>query len=335
MGGTLWHALGICPGDRVLFTGGEGRLALLQAVERELARESGAGMAILQAGPAGHLRPDDLTGVDLLIPVLPPAVANLPHLPAPLGADTRVVPVLLAGAGAPPADALRPAARRLAIQKLGEHVAGRALVVNLAWPDPVLALEGDVSAILLAGGASRRFGGAKLLQPFGGRTVIEASLLAALRAGLREVLVVTGAYHPELAALLAPYPVRLVHNPDWAQGMSTSLKAGVRALQGEPAGVLLCLGDQPGLPALVVRALAQAHRSGRALLVAPAVRGERRSPVLFDRSLLPELLQIQGDEGGREVVRRHQAQLLLLPYENERWFHDVDRPHDLDSVQPT
>lgn len=189
-----------------------------------------------------------------------------------------------------------------------------------------------VAAIVLAGGKSRRFGTSKLLHPWThGRTILEASLAAPLGAGLDRVLVVTGAYHAELSIILKQYPVQVVQNPDWEVGMSTSVKAGLLALEqgGAPDAFLMCLGDQPMLPSSVIRELVEAYRTGRSRIVAPAVGDERKSPVLLDWSLVPEMLAIDGDQGGRSVVKRHVHDMALIPFSEADWFLDIDSPLDL------
>ena len=185
-----------------------------------------------------------------------------------------------------------------------------------------------VAGLVLAGGASRRFGGGKLLHRLNDRTLIEAALEAPLHAGLSEVVVVTGAYHAELAPLLERLAVRVVHNPDWPEGMSTSLRAGV-ALLAEADAVVVCLADQPDLPADVIAALVQTYRQSGAKIVAPSVAGVRKNPVLFDRSLFADLLGVQGDEGGRSVIKRHQSAVVQVPFDQAAWFRDIDIPADL------
>jgi molybdenum cofactor cytidylyltransferase len=189
-----------------------------------------------------------------------------------------------------------------------------------------------VAAIVLAGGKSRRFGTSKLLHPWTNvRTILEASLAAPLGAGLDRVLVVTGAYHAELSIILQRYPVQVVQNPDWEVGMSTSVKVGLRALEAGGAldAFLICLGDQPMLPPSVIRDLVDRYQTGRSRLVAPAVGDERKSPVLVDWSLVPEFLLIEGDQGGRSVVKRHADDMALLQYSEVDWFRDIDSPLDL------
>lgn len=213
---------------------------------------------------------------------------------------------------------------------LGRSKVGRVVEAAPRTDQPVRALHREVVCVVLAGGASRRFGGSKLLHAWRGRTILEASLEAALRCGLGEVVVVTGAYGPELETLLRHHPVRLVPNPAWEEGMSTSLKAGLRSLESSPpSAVMIFLGDQPLLPAHVPAALANGFRATGAPIVAPAVQGQRRSPVLFDWGLLPELLELTGDEGGRQVVRRYAGQMEQIEYTDQAWFQDIDTRDDL------
>jgi molybdenum cofactor cytidylyltransferase len=203
---------------------------------------------------------------------------------------------------------------------------GRLVVAAPALPDePVRHVAGDIVAIMLAGGASRRFGANKLLSPWQGHTLIEAALAPLLRAGLREVIVVTGAYHEALAPLLARYPVRVIANRDWTDGMSTSMQSGLAAV-GTAAAAIICLADQPYLPAAVLDQLIATYRQTQSPIVAPAINGIRRNPVLFDQSLFPQLAAITGDEGGRSVIAAHKEQVVLIPMADETWFIDIDFP---------
>lgn len=187
-----------------------------------------------------------------------------------------------------------------------------------------------LAAILLAGGASRRFGDGKLLAPWQGRTVLEASLAAPMGAGLDQVLVVTGAYHAQLAPLLAGYPVQIVLNPHWEEGISSSIRAGLQALAADPPqAVLICLGDQPSLPAQVITALVDRYGQRQAPIVAPYAAGMRRNPVLFDQRFWADLTNLQGDAGGRSILQRYGDQVSLVEFDDPTWFQDVDLPEDV------
>lgn len=330
----LWRALGICPGEVIAFTGGAAKSAVARRVVREMAAADRAAVLISTSAflPGAEMdlvlldrdaAPPALPQPTLLVPVADiPGVDSL-GLTGAAPAGVRIVP-LLSGGGR--GEGMAAAARSL----LGRLEIGRVVELT-AHPDgPVRAIHREVACIVLAGGASRRFGGSKLLHRWRETTIIEAALQAALRSGLGEVRVVTGAYERELATLLERYPARLVPNPEWAEGMSTSLKAGLRALEFDPPrGVLIFLGDQPLLPRHVPVELANRFLVAGEPIVAPAVGGERRSPVLFDWSLVPELLQLTGDEGGRQVVRRYAGRMELVEYTEEAWFRDIDTRGDL------
>lgn len=217
----------------------------------------------------------------------------------------------------------------------------------LAAPEPDLppdprgpgrAVMGPVAGLVLAGGASRRFGpGHKLLHRLAGRTILERSLAAPLSADLREVVVVTGAAHAEMQAILERLPVKVVVNPEYERGMSTSMRAGLNLLfpadpprgYQPPAAVVIFLADQPGLSRKVVNRLVETWRETGAAIVIPTWKDRRRNPVLFGAELVPELLQVSGDEGGRRVVQAHSDRVVQVPFADGELFRDIDSPQDL------
>lgn len=264
-------------------------------------------------------------GVEQAAPVTP-AVVNRALWACLRGAPpgARVAAVLnqcdlLAGEAAP----------GVSLAKAQQALRGFDRGVLVAEGAPV-ATTGEVAAVVLAAGAARRFGAPKQLAPFGGRTLLEVSLRAPLLAGLAKVVVVSGA--TDLAHVMAPYPVELVRHSDWAAGMSTSLRAGLLALPPTIQAAIFCMCDQPWLPPTVIRSLVDAWRAG-AKIAAPTVGGERRNPVLFDRSLWPELLALTGDEGGRPVLRRHAEKIVTVPWADGSLFRDVDTTADLTGEQ--
>ncbi|QIN80479.1 NTP transferase domain-containing protein [Rubrobacter marinus] len=102
-----------------------------------------------------------------------------------------------------------------------------------------------VSAIVLAAGAGSRFGGGKLLAPFGGRTLIETTLDGLRGAPVDETIVVVGSEGERLRSLSDAYGVRVVENPGWAEGMSTSVRAGLGACSSGSRAAVVALADQP------------------------------------------------------------------------------------------
>lgn len=185
-----------------------------------------------------------------------------------------------------------------------------------------------ITAIVLAGGASRRFGSQKLLADFDGEPVIRHSVRRLLAADPDEVLVVAGCEGQRVRAALDGLAVRVVMNDGWSEGLSSSLRVGIAALGATTSGALIALGDQPGVRSEDTRALLAAHASSDREITVPMYRGERGHPVLFDRSVFPELLGIRGDRGAREVIARDPGRVLTVAFDAPQPF-DVDTPEAL------
>jgi molybdenum cofactor cytidylyltransferase len=183
-----------------------------------------------------------------------------------------------------------------------------------------------VAGVILAAGAASRMGQPKLLLPWKGEALIRHSARAALDAGLQPVVVVTGAGAEALTAALAGLAVQTVHNPDWAAGQSTSVRAGIAALPAATPAVLFLLGDQPFLSVELIRRMVETYRQTRPAILAPFVNGKRSNPVLFDRAVFDEMRQLQGDVGARSLFAQHPP--AALPWPDERLLLDVDTPED-------
>ncbi|MGI9169733.1 MAG: nucleotidyltransferase family protein [Caulobacteraceae bacterium] len=201
-----------------------------------------------------------------------------------------------------------------------------------------MATGGGVSsaleAIVLAGGAGSRFGGAKLTAPWRGGVLLDGALTAAFAAPARAVTVVTGAdpgVAPAARALAAVLGesgrLRLVHAEDHAEGMAASLRAGIEALAADTDSVFVFLGDMPAVPLAIPPRLATALAAG-AWAAAPVFEGRRGHPALFARRLFGELAALAGDEGARRVLDRLGERLALVETADARILFDVDRPDD-------
>jgi molybdenum cofactor cytidylyltransferase len=192
----------------------------------------------------------------------------------------------------------------------------------------VLALE----AVVLAAGAGTRFGGGKLMAPWRGERLIDASLLAAMAAPVRRVTLVTGADRA-LVSVAGDYPgLRVVHAADHAEGMAASLRAGIAALPPDTGGVFVFLGDMPLVPRSAPPALAAALAAG-AKAAAPVFGGRRGHPVLFGRGLFTALLALSGDEGARSFLDLLGDDLALIESPDDGVLFDVDLKADLRVVR--
>lgn len=180
------------------------------------------------------------------------------------------------------------------------------------------------AGIVLAAGASTRLGQPKQLLRLGGQTLVRRVTRVALAAGLDPVIVVVGHAAPAVRAEVADLPVTVVENPAYAEGQSTSLVAGLRALPPATRAVLVFLVDQPFVTAEIVRRLLATYEETGQPIVVPVHAGQRGHPVLFDSRLLPDLLAITGDRGAREVIQRHGGQVALVTVATDAVLRDID-----------
>ena len=186
----------------------------------------------------------------------------------------------------------------------------------------------QVSAIILAAGASTRFGSPKQLLDWRGQPLLRHVIMQTLAAPVSEIIVVLGAHAARISPVVQGLPVVLARNPRWQAGLSGSVALGLRALRSPADAALFLLADQPEISAELMARLITAFAESRAPIVAPRVAGRRGNPALFARELFPELMQVQGDQGGRALMQRYQERIQWVAAD-ERALFDIDRPRDL------
>jgi molybdenum cofactor cytidylyltransferase len=188
-----------------------------------------------------------------------------------------------------------------------------------------------IAALVLAAGRSTRMGGPnKLLATIDGVPLVRHAAEAALGAGLAEVVVVTGHQGEAISGALSGLGCRFVVNPDFAEGLSTSLKAGLSALGEDIDAVVVLLGDMPRVSSSLVARLAAAYdpAAGRHIVV-PVLDGRRGNPVLWGRRYFPELMRVTGDQGGRAVLAGAPEAVAEVPAEADDVHLDLDTPEAL------
>jgi molybdenum cofactor cytidylyltransferase len=164
---------------------------------------------------------------------------------------------------------------------------------------------------------------------FRGQSMLRRAALAALAAGCRPVVVVTGAHAEQSRGELGGLNVIEVVNALWETGMASSVRAGVEGLVGAAPGAVaavLMLCDQPHVTAEVVSGLVAAHRATGSAVVASVYGGGFGAPALFGRALFTELALLEGAAGAKQVIKRHAAEAHLLPFRGGEV--DVDTPDD-------
>ncbi len=201
--------------------------------------------------------------------------------------------------------------------------------------EPVTETAQRVAAVVLAAGRSTRMGGPnKLLAEIGGKPLVRIAAEQTLASRAKPVIVVTGHQREQVEAALEGLDVRLVHNPDFAQGLGTSVRTGIAAVPPDADGAVVCLGDMPQVDAgLIDRLIAAFDPEKGALAVMPTIDGRRGNPVLWSRRFFPDLMAIEGDVGARNLITRYGEAVVEVPVTDKGALVDVDTPEALRGVK--
>jgi len=186
-----------------------------------------------------------------------------------------------------------------------------------------------IAGIVLAGGMSSRMGSNKLLADVGGMPLLRRTVASVTASELSPVIVVTGNAREETEAALRGLNVVFVHNPDYAEGLSTSLRAGLTAIPESADGAMVLLGDMPEVgPPLIARLVAAfSPDDGRAIVVATA-KAKRGNPVLWAKRFFREMEQVTGDTGAKHLIAAHEDVVCEVAA-GDSAFHDIDTPEAL------
>ena len=192
-----------------------------------------------------------------------------------------------------------------------------------------------IAAVVLAAGRSTRMRGPnKLLAEIARRPLVRIVAEEALASRADPVIVVAGHQRAEVEKALAGLRVRIVHNPDFAEGLGTSLRAGIAAVPADSDAAIVCLGDMPRVDATLMNRLIAAFDPDRgALAVVPTFEGKRGNPVLWSRRFFPDLMAIEGDVGARHLIGRYSEAVAEVPVEGKAALIDVDTPEALSGVK--
>ena len=202
-----------------------------------------------------------------------------------------------------------------------------------------------VVGVVLAAGAARRFGRPKQLERWpdaNSPALVQRAIGLAFEAGLGRVYVVTGNQHQAVLNLLkeTSYAAALpVYNPRWEEGQGFSVATGAQTVatnEPQATAILFMLADQPRLQVTTIRTLLTAFLAmgdkGPQSLLFPVQAGKRGNPAIFGQAFFEELTQLEGDTGGRAVVKNHPAAVVEVPVDDPAIHEDVDRPEDLEKL---
>ena len=193
----------------------------------------------------------------------------------------------------------------------------------------------STTAIILAAGPSRRLGKPKQLLPWGGPTLLGTVVAQTLEWPVDSVWVVLGSRFEEVLQSVDLGAAGVVENPEWEEGMASSLRVGLDVASRDPSteAALIVMGDQPGIDRAVVEALLERRKTCDALAVVPKYRYVRGHPVLIARTLWSRLMSLEGDQGGRDLLQAHPEWVEEVIFE-QLAPRDVDTSDDVRDLQP-
>jgi molybdenum cofactor cytidylyltransferase len=200
--------------------------------------------------------------------------------------------------------------------------------------------QDTTAAIILAAGSSSRMsrGQHKLLLPLGGRPVLTHVIETALASQARPIILVLGHQAAQIRSLITAsfkdQKLSIRENPNYREGMSTSLHVGLQTLTtiknnnhqiaDVPNSTVILLGDQPLLTASIIDTLIATRQATGKSIIVPLYNGKRGNPVLFDAGFFPELMEVTGDEGGRSVIIRHPQEIATVEQGEATASYDID-----------
>jgi len=185
-----------------------------------------------------------------------------------------------------------------------------------------------LSSIVLAAGESRRMGVPKQLMPWRQSTIVEQTVDNLMGSAVDEVVVVVGHMAEEVKKVLATRPVKLVVNPYFEQGLSTSIIAGLNQVDSQAQAVMLALGDQPLINSQVINRLIEEFYKHDKGIVVPTYQGRWGHPVIFAIKYKEKLLDLKGDTGGKQIIRNSTRDVLEVPVACESIYIDIDTMDD-------
>ena len=194
-----------------------------------------------------------------------------------------------------------------------------------------------ISAVILAAGESRRMGTQnKLLLPIGGEALLVKLVTSVCASDVGQVLVVIGHEAEKIRRELNELPLNFVYNPNFSEGMTTSIKYGVKEVSNECDGLLICLGDMPFINTSEINKLIHAYVKnrikGEGLIVVPVFKRQRGNPVLFSIEFRNDILEHKKESGCKEVIMKNSDSVMEIEMDDEKMLLDVDTMEDYQSV---
>jgi molybdenum cofactor cytidylyltransferase len=187
-----------------------------------------------------------------------------------------------------------------------------------------------IAAVVLAAGLSSRMGANKLLAEVGGKPMVRHAVEAARASAADPVILVTGNNSEAVRNAAGSGAATIVENPDFSKGLSTSLRSGLSALPADCDGVLILLGDMPGVSTALIDRLIAAFDPSEDRAICVATRhGKRGNPVLWARRFFPEMAALEGDVGARSLIGQYAELVCEVEAGDDAPLTDIDTPEAL------
>ena len=190
-----------------------------------------------------------------------------------------------------------------------------------------------ISAVILAAGKSTRLGLSKQLLKINGRTMIEHVIKNVCKSNVGETIVVLGFMADKIIDKTRSYNVKIALNKDYKSGMSTSLRAGLKAVNKDADAVIFVLADQPLVKAPVLNKLISEYERKKPLIVVPTYKGKRGNPTLIDRALFKEIERISGDVGARSLIKKHRNKVEEIETNSPGVLVDIDTAEEFKLIK--
>jgi molybdenum cofactor cytidylyltransferase len=190
-----------------------------------------------------------------------------------------------------------------------------------------------VSGVILAAGSSSRLGRPKQLLELDDEPILRIVVRNAMASRLGEVIVVLGAHAKEIAGAVGDLGQRVVENPEFREGQSTSLRTGLSFVSPDTDGVLFLLGDQPEVRPSTIDRVIEAFERSKNPIVQPVYGTTPGNPVLIARALFPEIYQVEGDQGARSLVRARSHDVERVIVNDGPPPRDVDTEEDYEALR--
>ncbi len=185
-----------------------------------------------------------------------------------------------------------------------------------------------IMGMVLAAGEARRMGAVKQLLDWHGQPILRRVIGQVLASNFDLVTVVLGAYKDQIISVVEDFDVECIYNPDYKKGQSTSVGVGLKNCSDKIDGVAFILGDQPLIQVETYNYLIKAFKSEMPGILVPTYEGQRGNPIFFHRRFFDDLLQVEGDRGGREIIQQNKDQVVKVEVNDPGILLDIDNKEE-------